>query len=167
MGSRVWVARLSILAVVIASITVFGASPARAAGQTVTGTVLLASNGGGVARREWNASNGAVNGVNGYVITLDPAEVGTYFTLNPAATNAGTGAPSIAFYTDMAAGTTCSTFDGDPGAAGVVCGNHAIVYLNAGANVTLRVSPMLPGHWTSRWLPCFRPTTLPPQQNGS
>jgi len=115
---------------------VFGGSPAQAAGQTVTATILLASNGGGVARREWNASGGAVNGVNGYVITLDPSEVGTAFTLNLAPSNAGAGAPSIAFYTDMANGITCSTFDGAPGAAGVVCGNHAIVYTNAGANLS-------------------------------
>ena len=135
MRLRTWIARLAIVVVVIASI-VAGGSPARAAGQTITGTVLLASNGGGVARREWTTSNGTINGVNGYVITLDPAEVGTYFTLNPAPTNTGAGAPSIAFYTDMAAGTTCSTFDGAPGAAGVVCGDHAIVYTNTGANIT-------------------------------
>ena len=123
------------LALILASLAV-GGTVARAAGQTVTATVLLASNGGGVARRQWNASNGAINGVNGYVITLLPGEVGTYFTLNLAPTNTGVGAPSIAFYTDMANGITCSTFDGAPGAAGVVCGNHAIVYTNAGANMT-------------------------------
>ena len=123
------------LAIILASLQL-AAIPARASGQTITATVLLASNGGGVARREWNASNGAINGVNGYVITLLPGEVGTYFTLNLAPSNAGAGAPSIAFYTDMANGITCSTFDGAPGAAGVVCGDHAIVYTNAGANLT-------------------------------
>jgi len=135
MSARNWIACLSIAGVVMWSTTV-GAAPATAAGQTVTGTVLLASNGGGVARREWNASGGAINGVNGYVITLDPTSVGTYFTLNLAPTNTGVGAPSIAFYTDMANGITCSTFDGNPGAAGVVCGNHAIVYTAAGADLT-------------------------------
>ncbi len=135
MSARTWIVRGLISAIVVASVAL-GTGQARAGGQTVTATVLLASNGGGVARREWNASNGSVNGVNGYVITLDPTSVGTYFTLNLAATNTGAGAPSIAFYTDMASGITCSTFDGDPGAAGVVCGTHAIVYTNAGANLT-------------------------------
>jgi hypothetical protein len=135
MSARTWLARVALVSLVTASF-VSGASPAQAAGKTVTGTVLLLSNGGGVARREWNASNGAVNGVNGFVIPLNASEVGSYFTLNPAATNVGAGAPSIAFYTDMANGITCSTFDGDPGAAGVVCGTDAIVYLNTGANFT-------------------------------
>jgi hypothetical protein len=135
MSVRSWIARASVAGVVASSI-VFAASSAQASGRTVTATILLASNGGGVARREWNASNGAVNGVNGYVITLDPGEVGTYFTLNLASSNIGAGAPSIAFYTDMVNGFTCSTFDGAPGAAGVVCGNHAIVYTSAGANLT-------------------------------
>jgi hypothetical protein len=130
-------------ALILASLAI-GGTVARAAGQTVTATVLLASNGGGVARREWNASNGAINGVNGYVITLLPGEVGTYFTINLAATNAGVGAPSIAFYTDMVNGITCSTFDGAPGAAGVVCGDHAIVYTNAGANLTFTYQSGLP-----------------------
>jgi len=135
MSGHDWLARLAIVGVVASSISI-GASPAQASGQRVTATVLLPSNGGGVARREWNASGGAINGVNGYVITLDPSDVGTAFTLGPATTNTGVGAPSIAFYTDMANGITCSSFDGDPGAAGVVCGNHAIVYLLAGASVT-------------------------------
>jgi hypothetical protein len=131
------------IGLVIASFAL-GTAPAQAAGQTVTATVLLASNGGGVARREWTTSGGAINGVNGYVITLDPASVGTYFTLNLAPTNTGVGAPSIAFYTDMANGITCSTFDGNPGAAGVVCGDHAIVYLDAGANLTFTYQSGLP-----------------------
>ena len=135
MSVRHVIARLLTAALVI-SLLAIDATPAHAAGQTITGTVLLASNGGGVARREWTASNGAVNGVNGYVITLDPASVGTYFTLNLAATNSGVGSPSIAFYTDMTNGITCATFDGAPGAAGVVCGDHAIVYTSAGANLT-------------------------------
>src|SRR5213082_2799666 len=127
MSVKLWVARLSIVAVVLASM-VIGGTPAQAASQAVTGTVLLASNGGGVARREWNASGGAVNGVNGYVFVLDPTEVGTYFTLNLASTNTGAGAPSIVFYTDMDNGITCSTYDGAPGTTGLVCGTHAIVY---------------------------------------
>src|SRR5205823_11540038 len=94
--------------------------------------------------REWNASNGAVNGVNGYVFVLDPSEIGTEFTLNLASTNTGVGAPSIAFYTDMANGITCSSFDGAPGAAGVVCGNTAIVYTLAGANLTFTYQSGLP-----------------------
>ena len=143
MSARSWIARASVVAVVASSI-VLGASSAQASGRTVTATILLASNGGGVARREWNASNGAVNGVNGYVITLDPTEVGTYFTLNLATTNTGAGAPSIAFYTDMVNGITCSTFDGAPGAAGVVCGDHAIVYTSAGANLTFTYQSGLP-----------------------
>ena len=134
----------ALVAAIVVGSTALDATPAQAAGQTVTATILLPSNGGGVARREWNASGGAVNGVNGYVITLDPAEVGTYFTLGLAATNTGVGAPSIAFYTDMANGITCSTFDGSPGAAGVVCGNHAIVYVNAGGNVTFTYQSGLP-----------------------
>ena len=140
---RQLLAPVSVAAIVIGSIAL-DATPAQAAGQTVTGTVLLASNGGGVARREWNTSGGTINGVNGYVITLAPSEVGTYFTLNLAPTNTGAGAPSIAFYTDMVNGITCSTFDGNPGAAGVVCGDHAIVYLNAGANVTFTYQSGLP-----------------------
>ncbi len=135
MSAKLWVARLSIVAVVLASM-VIGGTPAQAASQAVTGTVLLASNGGGVARREWTASGGAVNGVNGYVFAVDPATVGTAFTLGLAATNQGVGAPSIAFYTDMTNGITCSSYDGNPGAAGVVCGDHAIVYLLTGANTT-------------------------------
>ncbi len=135
MSARHWIARLAVAGVVTWSISL-GAVPAQAAGQTVTATILLPSNGGGVARREWNASNGAVNGVNGYVFAIDPLSVGTAFTLDHAATNSGTGAPSIAFYTDMANGTTCASFDGAPGAAGVVCGNHAIVYTLAGADLT-------------------------------
>src|SRR5438477_1940794 len=135
MSARRLSARALVLALVIASVAVSGGE-ARAAGQTITATILLASNGGGVARREWNASGGAINGVNGYVITLDPAEVGTYFTLDLASSNSGVGAPSIAFYTDMTNGITCSTFDGTPGTAGVVCGNHAIVYTGSGANLT-------------------------------
>lgn len=119
--------------------------PARAGGQTVDGTVLLASNGGGVARREWNASGGAINGVNGYVFTVDPTSVGTYFNLTLAATNTGTGFPSIAFYTDMTNGLTCSSFSGSPGgASGAVCGNHAIVYLDPGANVSFHYVSGLP-----------------------
>ena len=143
MSVRHLFAPVSIAALVVGAIGL-DAIPAQAAGRTVTATVLLPSNGGGVARREWNASGGAVNGVNGYVITLDPAEVGTYFTLNLAITNTGVGAPSIAFYTDMTNGITCSTFDGNPGAAGVVCGDHAIVYLNAGGNVTFTYQSGLP-----------------------
>jgi len=135
MSAKQWIARASIVAIVLASM-VIGGTPAQAASQSVTGTVLLASNGGGVARREWNASGGAINGVNGYVFAVDPATVGTAFSLALAATNQGVGAPSIAFYTDMANGITCSSFDGNPGAAGVVCGDHAIVYLTAGANTT-------------------------------
>ena len=135
MSARHWLARGVVAGVVIASTFISG-TPARAAGQTITGTVLLASNGGGVARREWNASGGAVNGANGYVFAVDPASVGTYFTLDLAPTNSGVGAPSIAFYTDMTNGITCSTYDGAPGAAGIVCGDHAIVYTNAGANLT-------------------------------
>jgi hypothetical protein len=137
------VVTLAIVSVVVASLAV-GTSRAQAGGQTVTATILLASNGGGVARREWNASGGAINGVNGYVITLDPAQVGTYFTLNLATTNTGVGAPSIAFYTDMVNGITCSSFDGNPGAAGVVCGDHAIVYTAAGANLTFTYQSGLP-----------------------
>ena len=143
MSTSRWIALSFSLAIVVASI-VSGVTPANASGHTVTATVLLASNGGGVARREWTASNGAVNGVNGYVIALDPSEVGTYFTLNLATTNTGVGAPSIAFYTDMANGITCATFDGAPGAAGVVCGDHAIVYTNAGANLTFTYQSGLP-----------------------
>src|SRR5258708_5416055 len=143
MSFRQLLAPVSIAAIVVGSIAL-ATSPAQAAGQTVTATVVLPSNGGGVARREWNASGGVVNGVNGYVITLDPSTVGTYFTLNLAATNAGVGAPSIAFYTDMTNGITCSTFDGNPGAAGVVCGSHAIVYLSAGGNVTFTYQSGLP-----------------------
>ncbi|HEV2250288.1 MAG TPA: sialidase family protein [Candidatus Limnocylindria bacterium] len=143
MSLRHLIAPVSIAAIVLGSIVLDG-RPALAAGQTVTATVLLPSNGGGVARREWTASGGAVNGVNGYVITLDPATVGTYFTLGLASTNTGAGAPSIAFYTDMTNGITCGTFDGNPGAAGVVCGDHAIVYLLAGANVTFAYQSGLP-----------------------
>jgi hypothetical protein len=143
MSTSKWIALSFSLAIIVGSIA-SGQSSANAAGRTVTATVLLASNGGGVARREWTASNGAVNGVNGYVITLDPSEVGTYFTLNLATTNTGAGAPSIAFYTDMVNGITCSTFDGAPGAAGVVCGDHAIVYTNAGANLTFTYQSGLP-----------------------
>lgn len=114
--------------------------PAHAAGQIVEGTVLLTSNGGGVARREWNASGGAINGVNGYVFAVDPATVGTYFSMTPAASNTGVGVPFIAFYTDMVNGITCDTAGGDAsGFTGPVCGNHAIVYLDAlspGANYT-------------------------------
>lgn len=36
----------------------------------------------------------------------------------------------------MVNGITCSEFDGTPNAAGVVCGNHAIVYTLAGADLT-------------------------------
>ena len=143
MSTSRWIAHVLGLALVLASSLVL-ATPARAAGRTITATVLLASNGGGVARREWNASGGAVNGVNGYVFVLDPAEIGTYFTLNLASTNTGAGAPSIAFYTDMQNGITCSTFDGAPGAAGVVCGTHAIVYTSAGANLTFTYQSGLP-----------------------
>jgi hypothetical protein len=122
-------------------------APAHAAGQTVDGSVLLASNGGGVARREWNTSGGTINGVNGYVFAIDPATVGTYFTLTPS----GTGTMFIAFYTDMTNGITCDTFGGDPtGATGAVCGNHAIVYLDPGANMTF--------HYVSG----FPPPTPPP-----
>lgn len=135
MSLRHLLAMVSIAAIVAGSLAL-DAVPARAAGQSVTATVVLPSNGGGVARREWTASGGAVNGVNGYVITLDPASVGTAFTLNLAATNTGVGAPSIAFYTDMVNGITCSTFDGNPGATGVVCGDYAIVYVLTGGNIT-------------------------------
>ena len=134
---------VAMLALVLASSLTLE-SPARAAGRTITATILLPSNGGGVARREWNASGGAVNGVNGFVFVLDPSEVGTYFTLNLAPTNSGAGAPSIAFYTDMTNGITCSSFDGAPGASGVVCGTHAIVYTLAGANLTFTYQSGLP-----------------------
>src|ERR1700682_4627280 len=93
------------------------ATPARAAGQTVDGTVLLASNGGGVARREWNASAGAINGVNGYVFAVDPTSVGTYFDLTPTASSTGTGTLFIAFYTDMINGISCDSFGGTPSGA--------------------------------------------------
>src|SRR5947199_7614766 len=94
MSTRTWIAYSSGLALVLMSSLLLG-TPARAAGRTITANVLLASNGGGVARREWNASNGAVNGVNGYVFVLDPSEIDTEFTLNLASTNTGVGAPSI------------------------------------------------------------------------
>src|SRR6202171_4948574 len=111
------------------------ATPARAAGQTVDGTVLLASNGGGVARREGTASAGAVNGVNGYVFAVDPTSVGTYFNLTPSAASTGVGTLSIAFYTDMVNGITCDSVTGVPsGAVGAVCGVYAIVYVDPGAN---------------------------------
>jgi hypothetical protein len=119
--------------------------PAKAAGQTVDGTVLLASNGGGVARREWNASGGAINGVNGYVFAIDPTSVGTYFNLTPAANNTGTGTPFVAFYTDMINGITCDTAGGNPsGATGAVCGSYAIVYLDPGANWSFHYQSGLP-----------------------
>ena len=135
MSTNRWIAYLAASAVVLASLFASGTT-ARAAGQIVTGTVLLASNGGGVARREWTASGGSVNGVNGYVITLDPSEDGTGFSLDLAATNSGVGPLSIAFYTDMVNGITCSSYDGTPNAVGVVCGDHAIVYTLAGADLT-------------------------------
>jgi hypothetical protein len=136
MSGRIALPRLALVAAFVAAGTALGAAPVQASGQTITATILLPSNGGGVARREWNASSGAINGVNGYVFVIDPSEVGTGFSLNIAPTNAGVGAPSIAFYVDMANGITCSSFDGAPGAAGVVCGNHAIVYTLSGANLT-------------------------------
>jgi hypothetical protein len=135
MQARTWLVRVASTSLVVWS-TLVGTVPAQASGQTVTGTVLLAANGGGVARREWNASNGAVNGANGYVFAVDPASVGTYFTLNLAPTNQGVGSLSIFFYTDMASGTTCSQFDGSPNAAGVVCGNHGIVWTPSGADLS-------------------------------
>ncbi len=135
MHLRHWLVRLSIAGLVVWSVAA-GTGPALASGQAVTGSVLLASNGGGVARREWNVSGGTVNGVNGYVFAVDPSSVGTYFTLNLAASNQGVGSLSLFFYTDMSNGTTCSQFDGTPNAAGVVCGNHGIVWTPNGANLT-------------------------------
>jgi hypothetical protein len=121
------------------------AAPVRAAGQAVDGTVLLASNGGGVARREWNASGGAINGVNGYVFAVDPTSVGTYFNLTPTATSTGVGTLSIAFYTDMVNGITCDSVTGVPsGAVGAVCGNYGIVYVDPGANVSFHYVSGLP-----------------------
>jgi len=132
---RAAVALGSVVAVALG--IVLAAPPAHAAGQTVDGTVLLASNGGGVARREWNASGGAVNGVNGYVFAVDQTSVGTYFNLTPSATSSGTGSIFIAFYTDMVNGITCDTFGGNPsGALGAVCGSYGIIYLDPGANVS-------------------------------
>src|SRR5258708_34176933 len=117
MSVKLWVARLSIVAVVLASM-VIGGTPAQAASQAVTGTVLLASNGGGVARREWTASSGAVNGVNGYVVAVAPATVGTAFTLGLPATNAGGAAPTIAFSPDMPNGITSSPHSRNPAPSG-------------------------------------------------
>ena len=164
MSAKLWIARLSIVAVVLASM-VIGGTPAQAASQAVTGTILLPSNGGGVARREWNASGGTINGVNGYVFAVDPATVGTAFTLGLAATNAGVGAPSIAFYTDMTNGITCSSYDGNPGAAGLVCGDHAIVYLLSGANTTFTyqsgMTPPLPPPFQASKFTFTAPIALP------
>jgi hypothetical protein len=144
MSARTGVARVALIAILVAASSLIGSHPARAAAQSITATILLASNGGGVARREWNASNGQINGVNGYVFAIDPATVGTYFNLNLASSNSGVGAPSIAFYVDMVNGITCSSFDGSPGAAGVVCGDHAIVYTLSGANLTFTYQSGLP-----------------------
>lgn len=144
---RVW-SRALVSAGCVASLVlglVLNVVPAHAAGQTVDGTVLLASNGGGVARREWNTSGGSINGVNGYVFAVDPTTVGTYFNLTPSSTNTGTGALAIAFYTDMTNGITCDTAGPDPsGAVGFVCGNHAIVYLDPGADVSFHYVGGLP-----------------------
>ena len=141
--SRTSVALGSLVSVALG--IVLYAAPAHASGQTVDGTVLLASNGGGVARREWNASAGAVNGVNGYVFAVDPTSVGTYFNLTPTATSTGVGTLSIAFYTDMVNGITCDSVTGvSSGAVGVVCGSYAIVYLDPGANVSFHYVSGLP-----------------------
>src|SRR6266853_686990 len=141
--SRAAVALGSLVTVALG--VVLYASPVRAAGQTVDGTVLLASNGGGVARREWNASAGAVNGVNGYVFAVDPTSVGSYFNLTPTAASTGVGTLSIAFYTDMVNGITCDSVTGvSGGAVGAVCGNYAIVYVDPGANVSFHYVSGLP-----------------------
>lgn len=143
MSTRRWITRLSLVSIIVLSLAA-GTSPALAGRQTITQTILLPSNGGGVARREWNASGGTVDGANGWVFAIDPSEVGTYFTLNLATTNTGAGAPSIAFYTDMTNGITCSTYDGSPGAAGIVCGVYAIVYTLTGADLTFTYQDGLP-----------------------
>ena len=141
--SRAAVALGSLVTVALG--VVLYASPVKAAGQTVDGTVLLASNGGGVARREWNASAGAVNGVNGYVFAVDPTSVGSYFNLAPTAASTGVGTLSIAFYTDMVNGITCDSVTGvSAGAVGAVCGTYAIVYVDPGANVSFHYVSGLP-----------------------
>jgi hypothetical protein len=133
----------SLLSVVLG--IVLYAPAVHAGGQTVDGTVLLAANGGGVARREWTASAGAINGVNGYVFAVDPTSIGTYFNLTPASSSTGTGTLFIAFYTDMVNGITCDSFGGTPtGAAGAVCGAYGIVYLDPGASVTFHYVSGLP-----------------------
>src|SRR5206468_5017534 len=114
--------------------------------QTVEGTILLpAATVSGAARREYVTSGGLINGVHGYVIVLDPASVGTGFSLQPAASNTGTGNLDIYFYSDLDNGVVCSQATTPSSTEnGVVCGTHAIVVIFDGANVTFHYQAGLP-----------------------
>ncbi len=112
---------------------------------TVDGTVLLpAATAPGVPRREYLASGGTINGVNGYVFAVELTTVGTFFTLQPATSNTGVGDLDIYFYSDFQNGVTCNEAASSGNESGVVCGTHAIVVLSTGANVTFQYQAGLP-----------------------
>jgi hypothetical protein len=110
---------------------------ARAANQTVSGTVLHTSQTGAVGRNEWIASGGAVNGVSGYVFNVDPATVGKRFIVTLTMTS-GFDDTNITFYSAFSAtgATTCANYTFlNPSEAGRVCGVLAVVWIATGGPV--------------------------------
>lgn len=121
------------------------AYPARAQNQTVHATIVgPAQTDPVVPRREYVLSNGAINGVNGYVFKLDPLTVGTNFSLQPSPSSAGVGGLSIYFYSDLQNGVVCSENTSGISEAGSICGVYAIVVLVTGADVTFDYQGGLP-----------------------
>jgi hypothetical protein len=117
-----------------------GVAPARPAAvfvQRVAGAVLLTSPAGpAVARNQWVQSQGAVNGVSGYVFEVDPRTHGKRFIVRLTQTS-GFDDTNITFYSDLTAGQACGEWDFlNPFEAGRACGTHAILWTFTGGPIS-------------------------------
>lgn len=77
--------------------------------QRVDGSVLHPAGTGAAARNAWVASNGAVNGVSGFVFEVDPRTVGRRFVVR-LTSSSGFEDTNVTFYQsyEAASAVTCS-----------------------------------------------------------
>ena len=92
--------------------------------QEIRGHVLTNDSSGiEIARRAWVASDGAVNGVTGYVFSVDASTVGGSFTLDAVPGALGVGF-EIDYYSELVGPVICATYF-EP--SGTPCGRYAII----------------------------------------
>lgn len=125
---------LGVCAAIAAMIGAVLPGSAQTAEQVVRGSVASAAASGGQARQAFAASGGQVNGIAGYVFSVEPSTVGDPFTLRLDDTT-GFNQANITFYD--AAGSACLVYAfNNPEEAGRVCGVLASVWLFYGVNAT-------------------------------